>query len=94
MGQQHSCDCRQEDLVGGKKTDEDACRAEEVPRVDGEGDDGADEEAFSDREVFWEERSYIISSSVKSCQRLVHSQRYNTTTYGREFSKMEEKIAE
>ena len=47
MTEQDAGDGREEDLVRGEEGDEDAGGAEEIPGVDGVGEEGADEEAFA-----------------------------------------------
>jgi len=60
VAEQDAGDGAEENLIGCQKGDEDAGGAEEVPGVDGEGDDGADEETFSDRQVLGEQGSNVI----------------------------------
>lgn len=52
-------------MVGGEEGDEDAGAAEEVPGVDDERDDGADEKTFAYGEVLREESGDIIASGQR-----------------------------
>ena len=62
VAEQDAGDGREENLVGCQERDEDGGAAEQVPRIDGEGDDGADEEASADRDVLWKKCRQIIPS--------------------------------
>lgn len=61
MTQQHPRNSRQEDLVAAHKRDEDAGRAEQIPGVDGERDDGADKEPLAHGEVLGEQGRDVVS---------------------------------